>query len=434
VSHHNRIRSATDAWANITFEELQQFEILLSACINGGDGTGADGGSTHAPSNPIIIAGPNGLIVTGPTVVAYAGLLQTDQTSAAITSPTIQLLDGDWPELDPSNVNNAPLRLQPCMLGKGLPSFSFVVREEVAGLQAIAPMFDLSDGLGMRPARAHVGLKVHDGATITSVSVTFHVSYPHTSMPTTMPSVRVLRYKGGSPIPFAQPPPDTGTAVALTSSAAGADLDGFVYVPKPSSAAAWTNAFQQQTLEVPCDQNNVVDCSQYSYLVELVDEQGLTGWPWQVTFLQPVEAATFEADVEADMLAGGIPSAFDTGITLGDKDFVLVKDQSNPNENGIYKLSSSAPWTRIAVPFTQGFIVPVLGGSSFNGGTLWQASSLISSWDSSTIHNSSSPNPIYFVPQSDNPFPVEGQALIAHGLLWQALLVQYANVPDMRPD
>jgi hypothetical protein len=420
MSHHARIRSATDAWANISFAELQEFEALLSACINAGDGTGADGGSTHAPSNPIVITGPNGLIAVGPTVVAYGGLLQTDQTSAAITSPTIQLLDGDWPQLDPSNVNSAPLRLQPCMLGRGLPSFSFVVRQEVAGLQAIAPMFDLSDGFGMRVARAHVGLKVHDGATIASVSVTFHVSYPHTSLPTVMPSVRVLRQDA------------FGNVVVLTSAAAAADLNGFVYVAKPSGPGAWTNAFGQQTLEVPCDQNNVVDCSQYSYLVELVDEQGLTGWPWQVTFLQPVEAATFDANVNPT--SGGFPSAFDTGITLGAGDFVLVKDQTDPNTNAIYQLTASGPWIRIAVPFTQGFIVPVLGGSSFNSGTLWQASSIITSWNSGTAGNSQSPNPMYFVPQSDSPFPLEGQALIAHGLLWQAVLVQYEDAPDMRPD
>lgn len=423
MAHHARIRSASDPWANILPVELGLFEQGLAACINAGDGTGADGGSTHAPTNPIIVLGPNGLKITGPTQVAYGGQLATCQDSTAVAAPTVNLQDGDWPLLDPSNSNATKLRYEPCALAVGIPSFTFVVRQEVAGLQAIAPSFDLSDGNGQQPARAYQRLRAHDKSTISSVTVYFHVSTLHTNLPTVMPSVRVLRVDA------------FGNSAVLTSKASGADINGFVYVPAPASPTAWTNGFAQQTLVVPCDQNNVVDAGNFSYIVELVEEQGLTGWPWQVTFTPPVVLASYDTDIGSPPHAlPSVTSQWDgNGLLPGAGDPVLVKDQQDPNQNGLY-IVGAGNWTRIPITFTQGFIVPVLGGASFQQGTLWQAVSTITQWNPTVIGTANSPNPIYFVPQSDNSFPQDSQFLVAHGILWQALLVQYSAIPDMRPD
>lgn len=470
MSHHARIRSVGDGWLTILPTELEALEQGLASGINGDDG------STHAPSAPITFQGVFGLMVTGPTLVTMgAGLYGPNDGS----SGTIAFDNSDWGSLDPSNVLATRVPFEPMERGRGLPSYTWTTRRENGSLQAYAPMVDIGDGAGMRQARAYVPFAPHDGSTVTSLTVFFHVGAVHTAVPPVMPSVRVVRQDSA------------GNCVPLTSVAAGGDVAGYVFVATPSSATAWTNNFQTQSLTLKCDQNNVIDRSQYDYFLELVEEGGLTGYPWQLVFVPPVALVATTANVSLYNLP------FVDGVDLSDGstgtggDIVLVKNQTDSRQNGLY-VTSLYTWTRLPdAPFSQGMVVPVLAGT-VNGGTMWQASSNVSSWTPSdpvtltwapsTAFNvnalvtptrwnglyytsgsggtSSSTEPHWplapgatvtdgsvtwtcvgaairgdqldFVPVADGP-PSEGSALFGHGISWHGFLPTYAAIPDLRP-
>jgi hypothetical protein len=105
----------------------------------------------------------------------------------------------------------------------------------------------------------------HNGATLLSVSCSLRVTGPHASVPASMgggggPAMQVVRLAIGQGIP---------TAPQFLSSA---PQQGFI--PVPASGAAWDSAGQIQTLVYTCNQNNVIDTSQFIYSLILIDENG----------------------------------------------------------------------------------------------------------------------------------------------------------------
>ena len=64
------------------------------------------------------------------------------------------------------------------------------------------------------------------------------------------------------------------------------------------------------------------------------------------------------------------------GVSVSDGDRVLVKDQTDPTQNGVYVASSSGAWTRASDAASNqqmpaGVLVPVANGGTTNGTTLW---------------------------------------------------------------
>lgn len=409
MSHNARVRGPADAWANVLPVELEILDENLASAINGDDG------GCWAPSNPIVI-GVSGLVVTGPTVLARGGTLTTTDDPSAFTSPTITCGDGDWPELDRANPLNVRPILIPCATACGVPQSLWTVRRETGALQAFAPMYDLSDGLGPRPSRAYLRIRAHDQATLTNLTVVFRVGATHTSLPTVMPSVRALRVDA------------MGNAVPMTSQAAGADINGYVFVATPTGAAAWTNNLASQSLSVPIDQNNAVDTSQYDYVLELVEEQGLTGYPWSLVYTPGLLVAT-----TAPVTLAGLQTV--DGVVTGTGDGVLVKNQGDPTQNGIY-LAAAGAWARApflsqASQITQGMVVPIVGYGQTNSFSFWQLQSTITTW---TPPQGSTPGtPLVFLPKTDVANPAEGTGYFGHGLLWQSVLATFSEIGDIRP-
>lgn len=405
MAHRVRVRSASDPWASILPSEMALLDAGIAAGINGVDG------GTWAPATPIVI-GVSGMRLMGPAVIARGGSVVTPSDTSTRTQPTIFLADGDWPQLDPVN----PLATRPVTSSlcgaRGIPMWTWTARRETGGIQAYSPMFDPSDGYGQRVSRAYVRIRAHDTATIASVRVRFRVGFAHTALPTKMPSVRVVRQD------------EDGACSVLTSQAAGADPDGFVYVPTPSSAAAWTNNLQPQELVVPCDQNNVVDVGSYSYFLELVEEQGLTGYPWQLTYtIGAIVATTGPITLSGAQTIDGQP--------VGVGDTVLVKDQFDQTQNGLYVVESGT-WARwivlgTAAQFSQGLVVPIVVGATTvkNSNTLWQVLSSITSWTPDKT-------PLIFQPKPDAAYPVENSGFIPHGIIWQDVAAKYTGIASLR--
>jgi hypothetical protein len=414
MSHNSRVRGASDAWASVLPSELAQLEANLAAGINAVDG------STHAPSSPIEIFG-TGLNLTGPLLITKGGTLTTNPTSAAITFPTLTCADNDYVEIDPSNVNASRTVSTSCNVGRGFPTFAWVSRRENGGFQAYAPSYDLQDGLGQRVARAYVPLRAHTASTLSKVTVSFQVGWPHKGLPTTMPSVRVFRVDA------------FGNQTNLTSAAAGADANGYVYVQAPSAGvAAWNPNAGVQQLVVPCDQNNVVDTAAYDYAIELVEEQGLTGYPWQLLFTAETPVLLVATGNVATL------SGFVTidGVLTGAADTVLLANQEDQTTAGVWEVASGA-WSR-SPPllyasgqdgFSQGMVIPVLGGKTL-AGTLWQCASTIASW--APANGATKATDLLFLPPPDASNPTEGNGLFGHGIVWLGAQALFTAIPDMR--
>jgi hypothetical protein len=143
---------------------------------------------------------------------------------------------------------------------------------------------------------------------------------------------------------------------------------------------------------LPVDQNNVVDRTQYHYVLEVQDEQGLTGWPWQVSVLQPCALCFFGTQNPAVSYTqlGGPGTACD-GVNLsslpngGVGARILLANTLGQQETGVYVISAAngaiqrAQDFQLASQFTQGLVVGIQQGQKF-AGTWWQATASVPSW------------------------------------------------------
>lgn len=95
---------------------------------------------------------------------------------------------------------------------------------------------------------------LHNGATLSTVTLAWRVGVPSNALPMVNPSMAVWRATTG------------GTTVALNSSAQLA--------VSPANADAYYFKGNVQTLAYTCNQNNVIDTTQYQYLFVWTEEFG----------------------------------------------------------------------------------------------------------------------------------------------------------------
>ena len=358
------VRTPVTLWtagSTILPSEFTALERQIAQSWNGVDG------GCWAPTSPIILNGSAGIAITGPLTITRGGLL------TIYNAGTIQIANGD-------NIRYSPARSLTrqfaCLTARPKHRIAWHARREDSGLQAWAPSYDLSDGTGQQVARAYLSFAAHDGSTVTQAVVSFRVGYTHGSLPGTMPSARILRVDAA------------GNAVPMTSTAAGGDASGYVYAAKPSSLASYA-AGSAQTITLTCDQNNTVNRALYEYVVELVEEQGLTGYPWQLTFKQPVDVAAVGYQV-----ASGLSATIDGVAVSNAGTRVLLGQQYDPSENGIF-ISSTGQWSRApdfqsATDFSTGVIVPVNGGATQAGALMQVATgptpAFVNGWGATTLY------------------------------------------------
>jgi hypothetical protein len=96
----------------------------------------------------------------------------------------------------------------------------------------------------------NIPLRVHNGATLTGISVTFAVLVTHSNLPATLPAFLIWRSDG----------------VQLKSTGAAS--------PNPLNAAAWNFGGNTQSFAISLNQFNVIDTSQYTYALQIIDEYG----------------------------------------------------------------------------------------------------------------------------------------------------------------
>jgi hypothetical protein len=359
---HFVVTQAPGTWINGYVVPRADWESLDAKVVAAIDG---DNGGAWAPSAVISIGGL-GLVINGPTIVTGAGTATPGQLSTSGTSRFTLGDATDYQDLAVGHIGRtrtivtglaAATATAPIIFalpGAWLASFSYPTVPTFRNRTYMAAQAIATTYLGPATIVPNLlcPLRVHNGATLSSVTITFRVSTPHSNVPTAMPKMRIVRLKAD------------GTATILTTSTDGT---GYVSVPTPSSGAAWYAAGAAQSLTITCTQNNVIDLTQYTYLVDIFEEQGATTWPLAATMLQGCKTVQLNPGSALSGLG-----AID-GYTPSAGDRILVVQ--GLNTDGIW-LAAAGAWSRstdvpAASSLLGGTFVMIQRGLQFSG-TLFQ--------------------------------------------------------------
>lgn len=341
---------------------------------------GVDGG-TWAPGAAITIDGTQNLQVNAPCRADYGGGLMTAGNSRFTLNAYGASNDIDWPSFAPGHARRTRTIVQSLIKRHARPQYFWQTSMQYPG--SVQSMMLGVFGTLTAPSDTSFFsyLRVHDGSTLSQVTVNFRVPTPRSAQPRITPIMRVMR----TTITGA----NSGLTVPLTSTAAGA-VDTFVVVKRPASGDLWYNNGQPQSLVIPCDQNNVIDCSQYVYWIQIFEESGSV-YPTPVfdgitRFEQKLDVAfaTNPSDTQWTARPTGAYT-IDGGHTCLNGERVLIKDGTGANAvwNGIWNvnLTGSTVWSRaddcsqvgsftqnwwVNVPYTAG------SGAVVNSGSQWE--------------------------------------------------------------
>lgn len=366
-THNTLTHSSWTALAGIFPADLESLEAKIAEDING------DLGGCWCPQYytiNITAANASPMTVSGPIVVwGPAGSLQM------LGDAYYSIGANDFPALSLDHIARTQIRSQDMLAAMTAPPYASVIDTTKMGLQAIAASLTVSGATG--PVFHVVPLYAHDGATLTGVKLNLAVNAPHTALPATMPTVQLLRCDY------------FGNVVPMTSVASGANGVGVYQLPAPATATAWYNSGLPQTFTIPVDQNNVVSNAQYMLYAVIADES-LAGFPFTVPLVEADYATT------AVLASGAFGTPSIDGTTIGPLNRVLVKDQSDPTQNGVY-IAAPGAWTRApdsktAAQLGQGQLVYVRNGT-VNANSIWQQETPnvqqvtgYPSWQASTVY------------------------------------------------
>lgn len=414
MAHFVLTRATWNNGTAVVQGDLESLDAKVFAAIDG------DSGGCWAPSSSISLSSASGgaLHLSGPLVLYSGGIAGSGKLSTS-GSATIQLDANDFPRLATGHKDTTRLYVTSCLAGlsylsqASYPVFGVRPHMQYGGLQAVAAKFQLSDG-SIVTNTWRIPLRVSNGSTLSAVSVTYRSILGS-------PKMRVERVDDG------------GTATPLTSSALGADADGYITAaPTDTSTDPTTGLPAMNAAVIPIDggaspANALVDNSLYTYFLRVVEDQTLPStYPSMCAVRAPVKRAT----VGANNTRSGL--ALLDGILLVSGDRVLVKDQTNPAENGIYIATAGAwgyaPDSDIGGnpadggKYPQGLIVPVIAGT-VNSGSFWQLQ------QSSVATLGVSPQTYASLPA--NPLTALS-AFFAHGNLYYDIDVLMVGITDDR--
>lgn len=430
---HNTRAQPDAAWVTgftVPLATHEAFDARVASTIDG------DNGGCCAPATPIVIGGL-GLTLTGPLVIwgnvaaiqvasqgtPWPGALRTQ------TGSRIILEDNDFPQLAPGHVGRTRHLVVECVRGRSFPWRATQPSMAFPGAIQVTSAGALRLGV-LVPTTIYVPLwqGTHNGATLTQATFSWRVAFQHDTVPT-LPKFRVLAVDV------------SGNVTPMTSAAAGADANGYMSPPTPSSGAAWYAGGLPQTFVLPIDtgpagSGNVIDTSQYSYFAQIVEEVD------DVNGTEVVGAALC-ATTGANITLSGTQTIDGVAVVAGNR--VLVKDQTNPQQNGTY-LVAAGLWTRADIFggfAASGAVVPVLSGLQ-NGGTSWVLTMTGTTvndfpvWEASTGYGpgaivvpTTGENGLYFInaggvgssdPATEPTWPTRpGQTVVDNTVTWMAV-------------
>ena len=346
--------------ANLLPASMQGFDQRAMQAINGDDG------GTWAPLGQILVQGSTfGLKAAAPTTIwGTGGYLQTVGSSRFVMNDTFA-----WPLLGPTHAGRTR-NLRSSFLGARTLPWSQLHPHVGAngcldGMVQTASRSTTPYNGNPQPTVIVAPIEVHDRSTLSSVTINWAVPSQPSTLPS-MPQARVCRVD------------TSGNVTFLTSAASGADSNGRVAFPAPASASSYYNGGVCQSWVIPCDQNNAIDNSQYTYEVQITEEQNGSSVP----VLQAVDLVT-NATFAPGGPATNSPGTID-GVTPTIGMRILYKDQPIAQQNGIYVIvgdgsgtpghfGTSVRATDMAegAPFVAGTQVPVKSGGVALGNSLY---------------------------------------------------------------
>ena len=242
---------------------------------------GDAGAGTWNPASGIVIGGA-GMWACGPWTLAPPSL----QTSvhfqySSFLGPNTRLShgDGDYIVIDAGHFMSSRSLETTFMLGKDASGCPTPTADgHIIGSSAVMLGDILFQGMSnsggpysanaYRPSgRILLPLRVHNGATLASVTIWFVTSNAH---PTGAGAVTGIIF----PLFRVHKVDQWGNlSPCYTGPSVG---DGFLFLPTPASNNAYLNGGAPQSYTYTCDAGVVIDTSKYQYFVEVIDEQGLS--------------------------------------------------------------------------------------------------------------------------------------------------------------
>lgn len=241
MAHLVRVRTDI-GWVNIGLVQASEFRGIdqnTFLAINGDDG------ATYTPSGPIIIGGA-GMTAACLWTMGNGNLAQT----LAASGKRLTLGDSDYFVFFGGHTGATRHTLADgadMFFTQGAFSFAF------DGIKFACESLLTTGARGLLP------LKVVDGSTFTSVTLSFIVTVTHPNVPQYLPKYRVYALD------------ETGAITILVTTV---DPDGYTTFPTPASGAAWFNAGNPQTIALTIDAGVVVDATTKTYWLEITDERG----------------------------------------------------------------------------------------------------------------------------------------------------------------
>lgn len=217
-----------------TARDLQWWDELSTESVNGDDG------GTWAPVTPVRIGGSGIITTTAPTSI--------DGGVFTYKGGRAQLGNNDYPVFTSAQSRDIVMQFDNVR-----PAIGAVYNYEVSLSPRGIQMAYSTGAFNYIPVP---GRCIHTGATLTTVEVTIRIAQPHAAVPANQPAFGLFRADSGRV--FALQSLYSGTTVAL---AAG-------------SADAYFDLGAPQIITLTCDQNNVVDATNYVYLLKFFDENG----------------------------------------------------------------------------------------------------------------------------------------------------------------
>jgi len=430
------LRTQTDGvWDGPGYITVQPDWIDLDSkvfrAING------DKGGCWTPSSPISIGG-SGLTVTPPTIVDYGGSLTT------LSGARFKLGATNWPQISATHVGRTRTLMTPCRLRQtGPEKYHWITDQNTGGIQSIACTLWRTFATQLFQPSFVLPIRVHDGGRLVSATITFQVNSLRKIPPVATPRMRVVRCD------------DIGTITSLKSTGGGADADGYVSFPLPTSGDDWYLNGVVQSFTFVCDQNNVVDVSKYTYYVEIIEEVGdlptdKVNPPFDGSIVRELKDDVKYIFLPTDSTIVGMvgdyitqapyiggPTALPTGLVEGDRVLVVYGHSdydmtfgkpppyfpASPLTNfygtwsaGIYTVQSGL-WTRTADAATN---------ENFSNSFLICVPSLNQIWEYTNVAN-----PIGLRSTSDQT-PVF-QRRNPKGNIYHAVSCSFDSIADMRP-
>ena len=210
-------------------KRLAALDDGITRTLNGDDG------GTWAPTKPIALGGTQGLqlgassTITGGVVAKSGGQLSLGNndfpTFAGAQTRTLEV------PLLPNNISNNGQ-------DSDFSSLYGCLRTLVNGASIWL---------------AIPGRYLHNGATLSTITMNYRVGRPHSALPIVQPALQCYRVT------------TAGVQAALAAGAAQV---------ADASAQAYYAAGNKKSLVLTCTTNNVIDTSQYTYLVKWIEETG----------------------------------------------------------------------------------------------------------------------------------------------------------------